>query len=517
MQLKLFQLALWILLFGAVGLASTREGVIQLQQTLENRITPIAKTIDPQSLVYIRIHYKKKNISLPGTPFVVQNLALQDAAGAIEILNIDITVLTEKDSFPRATLNLISEITSSAGPVNVHVRKLPEELQSKLSHEIQQPIKAPSFFSDLIEKWKKDSVTDQLRIVLEIVLSVVFVMLLTLLAGLSWKVPKVLKTGFRSVSNAVESSMQERSSDSLKAKPAPSSASENRIVAANLTSTPEQNEIFRTLPTEGLVALLADCYWSLKDSYATHVWKRIPVDKRTSIIEKHKFLSEYAVFLRSVTEENLGWEQDPYYLSPLPINHLDNRILTDVVRQAPYLIHWISSMRLNNLHLGAREKIEMTRKGLISEGATSPNFKKMPPSPLRQLQLRIEIPIISVREEKEVLAIPELSVDLMATIPSLGWLLKVPKKQLAPMLDSFSARELAEAWIGPKEVLANLAGLLPDKKRMLLESYREKIRPSRQAPAFQALHKACVDYLRKPKQMKHMKHKKTRLPNLMAA
>ncbi|MNL84237.1 hypothetical protein D3C87_2121440 [compost metagenome] len=67
------------------------------------------------------------------------------------------------------------------------------------------------------------------------------------------------------------------------------------------------------------------------------------------------------------------------------------------------------------------------------------------------------------------------------------WLCQKPATHVSEVLARFDARTLAEAWIGPTEVLQSLESHLPEKKLKLLNNYRQKTAPSRHSPVFSAL------------------------------
>jgi hypothetical protein len=227
--------------------------------------------------------------------------------------------------------------------------------------------------------------------------------------------------------------------------------------------------------------LLADCYWGHQDDYAAYLWFRIPVEKRTALLLKEEWAHDYVASLQGHAEKNLGYEADPYYLSPLPVSHLDNEALTELVRTHPPLLNLLPALRSDGLKLTATERLALMK---TSEETDPPDYLRQPPSPRRLLKSRARFKLATIQEESEVLASRDLTPDVARTIPTLAWLAESPPEAVRTLLAEFTAQDLARAWIGPDAVLAKLAECLPEKKLKLMLTYRDRLPPSRESAIF---------------------------------
>jgi hypothetical protein len=83
---------------------------------------------------------------------------------------------------------------------------------------------------------------------------------------------------------------------------------------------------------------------------------------------------------------------------------------------------------------------------------------------------------------------PEMvPVQMRKHVRSLVWLAQKDAEYVKQVLAKYDARSLAEAWIGPDEVLKSLETGLPEKKLRLLQTYRAKLALSRDSDIFQVL------------------------------
>jgi len=80
-------------------------------------------------------------------------------------------------------------------------------------------------------------------------------------------------------------------------------------------------------------------------------------------------------------------------------------------------------------------------------------------------------------------------------LPSLAWAQNLGDDALRNVLDGFTARDLASAWIGPARTLARFERLMGDRKASLVRRYLSRERAERGSAAFRALHGAIVNAL----------------------
>lgn len=252
----------------------------------------------------------------------------------------------------------------------------------------------------------------------------------------------------------------------------------------------EKSEI-KALPLSGFEALFIDCYWSSCDDYSAFVWSDANNEQKKHVIENYPFLKEYIKYISKVEQIDRGYAVDAYYLSALDINHIDNEALTELIRKTPALFKVISTIRKENLYLTIEEQIAMSKHNL----AVVPNidFSKIPESSQRQVKAIEMVVIRDVKEEELIIQNQKLTTEEMELIPTLGWFKYLNTEQTQEILQKFSARDIASAWIGPDSVLSELKKLMPEKKQKLLTDYLATIKASRYSQAFKKLHKLCMD------------------------
>jgi hypothetical protein len=103
---------------------------------------------------------------------------------------------------------------------------------------------------------------------------------------------------------------------------------------------------------------------------------------------------------------------------------------------------------------------------------------------------------VAPQDEDRFLGERAASVETVAAIPSLGWLLHLPESQARALLAEHSVDQLATAWVGPHAVLTKLEDLLPQTRARQLAERLRTVRPSRKSPTFRRLHQHIVDAYR---------------------
>jgi len=211
-------------------------------------------------------------------------------------------------------------------------------------------------------------------------------------------------------------------------------------------------------------------------------------------------LEDYGRFLMTVSESDLGVDQDPSYLRPLPIAHLDMQSLTKITLANPRLLFKLSPLRSAALRLRPKERLLLNTTA--EKEANHPELKNadLPELPRtsstpRFLKRNIMIEIHTEDEELEVLDMADKTLSLVAQVPSLGWLRMLPRETAVEILRPISARDLATAWVGPAPILEETFGFLSDKKKEMLKSQLERTTPSRQSPVLIFIHQRIVEEL----------------------
>jgi len=440
--------------------------------------------MDPSAIVQVNLTAAtEKSQSLPTTPFVMKDLTLEEGAGDIKIESAEITILTTNPPLPKNLLDLIeARVERVAIKPKITVQTLPAELARHKEPTEQGPgVNSPGLTQSVVEPIRWIAFT-------LIGLTVTVFLLAWWISRGSKGITQTLERGINERRDSEPSSLQELPpKDNL---PLTNSTSPSM---ARSGGTP-----FEEFPETALLALLTDCYWSAKDGYGAFIWNHISVVQKQKLLEQHvPFLEDYAKFLSQRVAEavDLALEQDPAYLHPLAIFHLDNEGVTDLIKKHPGLLRSLSFLRVQSLKLGIAERIALGQKGSRDRSSGSTDLKRMAPSLPRVLPERLGLRLQNLEQEQELLDLPNLTFEVMSEVPSLGWLLRVPQETAAQILGEYSARDLASAWVAPEPVLRALGALLPDKKRQLLESYRTRLTPTRHGAVALAIHKRVLGVL----------------------
>jgi hypothetical protein len=264
-----------------------------------------------------------------------------------------------------------------------------------------------------------------------------------------------------------------------------------------------------SLHDDGMLALLSDCYWCEQDAFGAFVWRRLPADRKIALMERMPALEDYGRFLMNVSESDLGVDQDPSYLRPLPIAHLDMQTLTKVALAHPRLLFRLSPLRSAALRLRPKERLMLNKTAEKEETRPERGKTDLPELPRtgstpRFLKRNVMIEIHSEDEELEVLDMENKDISLIAQVPSLGWLRMLPRETAIEILRPLSARDLATAWVGPARVLEETFEFLSEKKKEMLKSQLERTIPSRNSPVLIFIHQRIVEEIQQQKLLQNI-------------
>jgi hypothetical protein len=194
-------------------------------------------------------------------------------------------------------------------------------------------------------------------------------------------------------------------------------------------------------------------------------------------------MKDYSLFFAEVSAVAKSYHEHPYYLTPTNLTMISQKDLCAAVKKDFGLWNYLSPMRKQNLPLSLDEKLKATQS-TPSKEKSIPNVK----SALRALETKPTWGEISSDDETALFNNPGMVPDPMKQhIRSLVWLAQKDKTQIQKVLSKYDAKALASAWIGADEVLKNLESSIPEKKLKLLQTYKEKVRPSRQSEIYQLL------------------------------
>ncbi|MGK5085341.1 hypothetical protein WDW37_18805 [Bdellovibrionota bacterium FG-1] len=524
-RLLTFSFALSLLGFSVTpSYAEAGRSVLDLEREIEVRLTPIIKGADAYSLFYVRVTPQTAKSTLPMTPFVLRDLNKEDASGRIRIQKLQVTLLTKSGKFSDAGLQLITEFTKSYGvKPEITLQKIPsdfalsktidenEEAKTLAKNDRDQKNRSPaSAQADPTkpEASPANTFDDPRLAMLDPLLKSPRIMLASGLSLLAFFVFSMILSGFlrrkgiARLTASVERATEQLSSALEKSKGRGEASAEQKATAESSGGTEgggAQAELqlrnFEAFPEEGLKALLADCYWAEQDTYAAFIWKEIPLGKRKSLITTLPFLKDYLSYIVTLMPADLGVENEPYYLAPFEIHHLSNQKLTELTRQTPHLLKQFPKLRSEALQLSVRERIEFDRQA-PKAGVALPDFSKVAASALRAMKRKTVLKLKTVEEEQELLNLPNLTMDVLESVQSLGWLLRLQPTQIEQVLKEYSAKELAQVWLAPKTVLEQLQKHMPPKKVEMLQGYTSSLTPERDHPIMNAIHEQTLQQLR---------------------
>jgi hypothetical protein len=492
---KFYLLLVLLLVICSSSRANKREAILQLENLLDQKISGIITRVDPDAIVIVSLVEKKmpKASRLPMTAFTVKDIKSLENETPIDIQSASIHIYSHQTSLPKATTELISTLISKLGAKPEWTfTKLPEELTLRSNVTVIPPdvitdTKKPSVeastsdFTPAIARLEKTLA--YLLVCAGILGSLLFILYLYINQTQVKNLVSVLTLGFHNLKNQAVESAPMPVAETVTPMQLENPASPNS--AAN----PRDLSDFSN---ESLTALISDCYWCEKDGQAAFLWTLLSTTQKTELMKSLPFMKEYGEYLLTSTPHPEGLEQDPYYLSPLMIQHLNNVTLSALVKKYPQLFNALSFSRKQALDLSPLERLQLSQSELPK--GSLPSFETVSASHDRKLNKSIHISFRSEDEELEILKQRNLSTEIKAQIPSLGWLFEVPPEKIKDIFSTFTASELATAWIGPAPVLQKLSKLLPSKKWELMQSHLLTARPSRHSDTFKRIHQLAITY-----------------------
>lgn len=425
---------------------------MDLQEKWEQKITQLVRTVDSQAQVFVRLDEKRASEEVSETPYLYEAEGLYFRINPV-FSKVNVLILTRLKELPTETKQLIRKITKELeAPVVLSLEALPQAPTSELTLSTPTPVEVKGL--------------DQLFSLVSQV-------------G-SWLWAALGMFSFFGFLGALIF---------IKGKNENSNEHKDKTEILNQDWLEGYSE-------ESLAAVLSDCYWCEKDAYAAYVWHRIPIELRKGVAGSTTFLKSYVEKLLNQPGENHHYLEHPYYLTPLSINHSDNRTLTEMVRKHPILIQKLPPLRVHSLKLTAADRVRIELEAM--KKTTLPDFKTVPAGKERELGYGRVIELNSVIEEEEVIKLSGLSLEFKARIPSLQWLCEASEEKRVQILATFSAKELASAWIGPAATLEILGKALPESKKQDLMSAMSQSHqsPSRQTPVFRKMHQEAIQALR---------------------
>jgi hypothetical protein len=222
----------------------------------------------------------------------------------------------------------------------------------------------------------------------------------------------------------------------------------------------------------------------------------VSVSQKKSLIGGTTFLRQYVENLVDKNEHDLNLLDQPYYLAPLAVNHMDNSALTEMIKKHPGLLGKMSPMRMKYLSLTAIDRVRLELAAESKESLVVPDPKSFPLGKERSFPRNSTILLSSVEEESALIKMKGISTDLKSRIPSLAWLAELSEKNRSQILESLTNEELAMAWLAPKEILDKLKNALSVERRAELSVWLNRATPNRESVGFKKLHALTMKQLK---------------------
>lgn len=514
-------LFLLISIFSSLSFAEVKETrELPEDRQLSAQLQDILRSYDPWAIVLVKSEKNiiSQKIRPPAVPFVLEEVvatsgqSLNGTNGNDSFIQdrryskLKVTVFSTSGSLPQTVVDVMTRVAKNySNKVQFLFEKLPKDLTKSLDEE--QPSNEKTWEPILSETLTKFQMAlDDARSVYNVIsaqgamIKTAFYGLLALFGILllavsvafllmQRRLQSLLSAGLQGVATALDRTGQYSSENS-------STLISPALAAPRSVSTEFGFRELNALSDDGLLALVSDCYWSKQDDYGAFLWRHIHPDKKLMMIDRMPEIENYARYLLNQPEVNLNLDQDPAYLRPLKLWHLDMQDLTKFVRLYPNTLRRLSPLRLAALHLSPKERISLYAT-VERHGSEMALNIPVAASPLRALEQTMAIRIRSEKDEIEVLEMKNLSLAVISDVPSLGWLLRLPTERSRELLKTISARELAAAWTGPQNVLDKIENQLGEKKKEMLKSLLERVYPSRDSIEFLNIHRSIVTELQR--------------------
>jgi len=444
-----------------------------LEQQLERKAQSLITKIDNDAIISLRLEPKTTDVKLPLTNLVVKDMNVRSSDSLVEIEKAFLTVFSANFQLDDNIKKLLADVLGlRPNIITFSVQSLPNQ---NIGSSPVKPGAPPSI---------KTLQTYAIPIT-ALVLSFIFFSTLGMFLGIRSinKLRTSLAEASKTLTQKIESSQQ--------IMDIPSS----HIKAQNDSNIPalpqgESSSNYNGYSKNSFLSLITDCYWSEYDEYGAYIWKKIPINIKQEILREVSFLQSYTSYLATKHPTDLGLEQHPSYLDPLPFYLLDNTSVTKITLENHAVFNRISPLRMEKLDIPANILIELdtpTEGSPASQDTALKTISATPASEPRNLKSSQEFRIRSIEDEQALLDRDPFDINLARRIRSLGWLIRLQDEKVIKILDNFSAKELANAWIGPESVLTHLEDKLSEGKRDNLKSYCENTTQSRDSVTFNKL------------------------------
>ena len=445
--------------------------VVQTELALESRIRKIVNSVDPDAQVLVRIELHSVKMKLPGTalefngPTAIQKVDVED------IQSINIKVLTTLPEFPTWVRELIENNYRFNNVKTILVVERFDDSALERMVELNP--------SRSIVRWAAESISKSGPYMIPLVGSV-FAFLVILLGAVFFYLPSRMKSFIEllvaGIKEAFGGRMGEGDAEAVHANRSELPSSEKE------SSAPSEGEL--NLPTDGIVELFADCYWTSLDAYAKWIWDNLKPDQRGQVLDSWPQMVEYSDFLQGFSATREQFHLHPYYLRSQPLRDINMTDLSRFVEVNPSEWQRISPLRQRHVEIPVAKKISIFESKEKGTGGSQPEWPKAS-FPKRNFEARVDFGLLTELDDQAIFDNPSLIPDhLKDQAASLAWVALLPDDARRKFLEKYSALQLTQIMCGPENILEIIKAAVPEKKRKLLESYAGQVSPRRDSPLF---------------------------------
>jgi len=443
---------------------------LTLEQTLQERLQNTFKMFDDSAKIVVKLEFDSYQGSLPGMNLSENEKISPEKIELNDIKKIHIDIYSSLEAIPEGAQDALNKAVpiENKKNVNINFNKVDQKFV-KLSKAIE--------VKDLFEVAEKTSWAFAKVMGLLFVLG--FAGTFFVSNSISKRRSQELKEQIKVLATAVS---EGGGGSAPRATPAftPSMSQDQNFAPA---PSKNQNALLESLSAASLREIFADCYWCENDGYANWLWKNITNTQKKELADELPFIKEYSLSFVSVPARTASHHEHPYYMDPANLSQISQKDLTETVKKDIGLWHMISPMRKENMKMSFNEKLKATQSKPSTTGFTA-KIK----SPYRTLSATPTWGELTINDETAIFNNPAMVPEaLRKHVKTLAWLALKSPETIKATLAQFDTRSLAEAWVGPEEVLKTLETHLPEKKLKLLLVYKDKSNPSRNSDVYQLL------------------------------
>jgi hypothetical protein len=490
--------------FSSIAKADMTVDIVQTETQLEERVTHLLRAQDPQAQAVVKIVLKHQEAELPGMGSGAVDLVSPGRLSKIRLEDVEelrVMILTSEEKLPDWLLEQINKTLDYTGiKKTISFKKVlspKEEIKNLVAEKMDS---WQTKFDESSKKLTSGLLYGGIAFMAILIFGAIFIAF-SIRHGFNLNLGSLNllaeKLGDRSFGSSSQRSAPQSSA------PANSFAGSGGTSAVNggqgagmgnhLSNGSSSHSEFSNFSNESLLALVSDCYWSGQDRYAAWVWANLTDVQRQSVISELPYGFSYARYIYSLEPEQASYHQHPSYSDAPPIHKVSNADLKKLVLADHSMWRSLSEIRQKGLGFTFKERLEQESHQLSHDKLSQD--KKIDGKIAKQKTVWPTFVASTARELPQVLGDMDLTVEdedylfenpsvirasQRSRIPSFVWLALLEQAKRQEILGQYSAEDLAQAWVGSAQILKIIEESLPEKKREMLNGYRERTTPSRQ-------------------------------------